>query len=172
MMAIIAKPLSVSTLIKDTKHTVTSVVDSTTKAVSETATKIDTSTLSKQVYADVKQGLAGLATALKVGVEHVYEVIVRQQVVKAISDLVLVIFLIVVAFILLHYCKKLVKYCETKDNKGVEISACLLGFGSAVVYIIALVSFCCLYAEIVSGLVNPEYGALQDIINFVSNLKH
>src|SRR5688572_20864353 len=61
------------------------IADSTVDAARKTANLVDTSTLSKQIYSDVKQALVGIAAALKVGVPHVYEVLVRQQVVKAIT---------------------------------------------------------------------------------------
>jgi len=72
---------TVTTLLDKTSE----IVDSTKKTVKESITSVDTSSNFKMLYQDVKEGLSGLATGLKVGVEHVYIVLVKQQIVNSIT---------------------------------------------------------------------------------------
>ena len=64
---------TVTTLLDKTSE----IVDSTKKTVKESITSVDTSSNFKMLYQDVKEGLSGLATGLKVGVEHVYTILVK-----------------------------------------------------------------------------------------------
>ena len=57
----------------------------------ETTTFIDTSSNFKQVYGDIKTGLVGLAAGLKVGVEHIYIILVTQQILNSITWLIIII---------------------------------------------------------------------------------
>lgn len=75
-----------ATSVSDVGKAVVAVADSATTAIGNGVAFVDTSSLYKQIYTDVKYGLAGLADGLKVGVEHVYIVLVKQQVVKSVTD--------------------------------------------------------------------------------------
>jgi hypothetical protein len=72
--------------ISTVKKAATEVIDSTKAAINS----IDTSSNFKMVYEDARAGLIGLAKALRVGVEHVYVVLVRQQLVQSITGTVII----------------------------------------------------------------------------------
>lgn len=136
-------------------------VDSLAKNIIPDSSKV---TISK-VYNDVLAGMQGLGTALKVGAEHVYVVVVKQQVVKAITNLVwstlLIILIIFVNIIVLKnrwYTKYTIEY-----TNGASI------FVPILVSIILFIAFCIVFDPelIITGFTNPEYGAIKDIINFV-----
>jgi hypothetical protein len=120
------------------------------------------------VYNDVKAGLAGLASSLKVGVEHVYKVLVRQQYVKAITySLLSLIGLIGIMYAINTGIKTASLDKDDRKNNN------LIGFGwlrTVVIGVMSIVLFICgaIYLDqIVTGFVNPEYGAIKEIIDFV-----
>ena len=124
---------------------VSDVIDTVKAEIESGVGYVDTSSTFKQVYSDVKQGLVGLAAGLKVGVEHVYKVLVKQQVVLAISWLLYLISLIPIGFILYKGGVKIYAYCDDDNPMGL--------FHMDI---------------IVTGFVNPEYGAIKEIINLIS----
>lgn len=145
---------TVTTLLDKTSE----IVDSTKKTVKESITSVDTSSNFKMVYQDVKEGLSGLATGLKVGVEHVYIVLVKQQIVNSITWVIIYLLFIFICYLFVKNWNYLAK--ETDDVVNI--------IGSVVLTII-LISLTFTLNETVMGFVNPEYGAIKDIINFVSN---
>lgn len=118
-----------------------------------------------RVYGDVKAGIIGLASALKVGAEHVYKVIVKQQVVNAITYVVIILVLLILClrFWSMH------KTAVAKHGNHWEYyaSAVVPLVGSIITGLIAIIMFIRTSNDIVMGLVNPEYGAMKDILEFV-----
>lgn len=135
------------------------------KAVANTLTS-DTAKLTfARVYGDVKAGIVGLASALKVGAEHVYKVIVKQQVVNAITNLLIVLVLLVLCLRLWSMHRTAAsKYGRDWDDYA---SAVVPLLGTLALGIIAIILFIIDANSIVMGFVNPEYGAMKDILEFV-----
>jgi len=142
----------------------------------------DSSTLTfKEVYSDVKEGLKGLAGALKVGTEHVYEILVKQQTIDAylfliilIPSLLLLIFSIIK---LLNLGWRDNTYYESnwKDYGGYKAFLKTQYSSKNTIFIILTIcSFILTLVgisnldTIISGLLNPEYGAIKDIMNFIN----
>ena len=144
---------TVTTLLDKTSE----IVDSTKKTVKESITSVDTSSNFKMLYQDVKEGLSGLATGLKVGVEHVYIVLVKQQIVNSITWVIIYLLFIFIWYLFVKNWNYLAK--ETDDVVNI--------IGSVVLTII-LIALVFTLNKTVMGFVNPEYGAIKDIINFVS----
>lgn len=135
------------------------------KSVTNTLTS-DTAKLTfARVYGDVKAGIVGLASALKVGAEHVYKVIVKQQVVNAITYVVIILVLLILClrFWSMHKTA-VVKHGEYWEDYA---SAVVPLIGSIITGLIAIIMFIRTSNDIVMGLVNPEYGAMKDILEFV-----
>lgn len=114
-----------------------------------------------KVYSDIKDGLKGLGSALKVGSEHVYEVLCKQQLVISISLLIMLI----VSIIMISISYKMYKNDNILwDDISIPNVFCvflfLLGLFSLV---IGLLSLDC----IITGFLNPEYGAIKDIVIFI-----
>lgn len=162
---------TVTTLLDKTSN----LVDSTKKTVKESITTVDTSSNFKMVYQDVKEGLTGLAKGLKVGVEHVYIVLVKQQVVHAITWLIVLTILSLLTFYFWYNFNTNYKKTQDKDHDWYhddlddhfDLVGNLIIF--VVLFAITLILFFTSIHTIISGFVNPEYGAIKDIINFVSN---
>lgn len=152
--------------VEKTLNAVSNIVDSLQKDVKDGVAFVDTSSLYKTIYNDVKTGLTGLASGLKVGVEHVYAVLVKQQVVKSIAELVawfLIPLLLTVLAIYIAFKFKWFSENVLDNTEGFS------AFGGVVLIAIPLL-ICVLgpsWQTIITGFVNPEYGAIQDIMNFI-----
>jgi hypothetical protein len=171
-------------VVEKTVNTVSNAIDSGTQAVKDGIATVDTSHNFSKIYSDVKSGILGLAKALKVGAEHVYQVMVKQQVVNAIASLILVIILLTLSFILYKLTIKTYhshlkqcgfnmekpenrRYIDLDDSASGPVSV-ILAVLSIVCLIAGVIFFATSYNDIIMGLVNPEYGAMKDILNFVT----
>jgi hypothetical protein len=151
------------TVINSAKQSISETVDSTKKAVKDGATFIDTSSNFKTIYTDIKTNIGALASALKVGAEHVYYVLVKQQIVNSIVWLIVAI-IVGISF------RGMIKYSKwCRDNKIDEDNVGYV-FGLFFGWIFTVISIVIVIFHIdviVTGFVNPEYGAIMDIVNFV-----
>jgi hypothetical protein len=130
----------------------------------------------------VTEKIEAMAQSLKVPAEHVYKVLVKQQEINAYSTISLIGFLAVLSFVFIygtlkyynyknaHYRKLHPEDYSVKNNQNYKnydfdqpqwviptIIGIVLGL-SSVVGIMAESS------DIIMGLFNPEYGAIQDIL--------
>jgi len=145
-------------------------IDSTAKSAYQT---VDTSSTFKTMYKDVKEGILGLAEGLKVGAEHVYEVLVKQQVVYSITSIVAYIVLLITTVLFYKRFRINVIRTETEgdpwykddwDNHFQIISTLLL---TCMWFAILATYFSFTIDRTITGLINPEYGAIREIISFV-----
>ncbi len=130
-----------------------------------TLKSIDTSSVTNKIYNDVKSGIVGLASGLKVGAEHVYMVLVKQQVVNSIIYCVFFLLgLILIANFINRY---------KSDEKWVTASRedpSFLGVIRGAQVIVGSVLFIVGLFNIdimITGVVNPEYGAIKEILTFI-----
>jgi hypothetical protein len=154
------------------------IIDSAAKVVmaqkdsiaAEMAMLSDSSKLTfAKVYTDVKAGMVGLAEGLKVGVEHVYKILVIQQVVNAVMFCALAL----IGSILLILSYKL--WGRTKFGTGYNSDELREGRATDVLgaIVFGLFGFICLgigigHIDVIAmGFINPEYGAIRDIISFI-----
>jgi hypothetical protein len=139
-------------------------VETVVHNVNSVVTNIDTASLYKQVYGDFKNALVGIADALKVGVEHVYKVLVMQQVVKSIVGLVTLLVILLAIFLPFNRI-----YEWTKRN--IRATDGFVVLAPVVYYMILLCWFMfgVDFETIVTGFVNPEYGAMSEIMEWVTN---
>ncbi len=122
--------------------------------------------------------LTGLSKALKVGTEHVYGVLVRQQVVNSVVNLIISIVTIILGY-MGYRCLKLSQwgsshsYYDSQDPKSMywigyrfnfyAFLTLILGPVTIILLVISLISI----PETITGFINPEYGAIKDIISFI-----
>lgn len=109
--------------------------------------------------------LTGFAEKLKVPVEHVYSVLVKQQRVYGIE----IIIAFIVTTILLYFSVK-INYNFIQKHEGEfmpngEFLVWLLVIVSA---ILVIISFVMLLVNGLPGLINPEYGAMKDILSLIN----
>lgn len=160
---------------------VSNAVDSGKAAVKTAVSVIDTSSNFRRIYNDMSSGIMGLAQSLKVGAIHVYTVMVKQQLVNAIADLLFVLILFGLSYYLYKLCRSTytshLKLCGWKegergnnhdlDDTAKGIMSIIIAVLACLTLITAIIVFGNSYHTIIMGFVNPEYGAMQDILNFV-----
>lgn len=114
----------------------------------------------REVYDDIKSALREAGEALQVGSEHVYEIFIKQQYVKAVRGLIIIMITIILLFFLYKYTLYINKlYKEEKDITG-----------EGIVYFIYIILVILMFMvsikvsnHILTGFINPEYGAIQEI---------
>jgi hypothetical protein len=126
--------------------------------------KSDTSKITfGKVYGDIKTAITAIGSSLKVGAEHVYEVLVKQQMVYSVCWLIF--FIVCIAMTIIYV--KLIKYGikEEWDDDG---HAAFMVFGG--MFIVAIFGIFCAHLDnLITGFINPEYGAIQDIFQLINN---
>ena len=145
-------------------ESISNAVDSTKSAVKEGVGVVDTSSNFKMIYTDIKDGISALASGLKVGAEHVYIVLVKQQIVNAITYLIIGIMGLI---LMSNFIKR---YKDPKEEWGDGDEPTVLGVlrvFQAVLAGILILFLVFSIDEIVMGFVNPEYGAIETIIDIV-----
>jgi hypothetical protein len=116
-----------------------------------------------RVYNDVTQGIQGLAQALKAPAEKVWEVLVVQQKVNAIAYTILLIVGLIICIVLVFIIKWLWK--NTDDGEDGAIFMTIVTIILIIAEIICIIVFT---PDIITGFVNPEYGAIKEILNVIS----
>jgi hypothetical protein len=121
-----------------------------------------------KVYEDAKAGIVGLAKALKQPAIHIYNILVKQQIVNSITYLFFFILTIVLTILSINWMRN-AKWgdgdtCEEEDCWNINATLGLI-FG-IISFVLIIVSICNIQ-NMVMGFVNPEYGAIKDIMNFI-----
>jgi len=114
------------------------------------------------VYNDVKDALSGLAEGLQVGGEQVWDILVQQQLIGSIVWLLYLIILIPAAFILKYAISEITS--NNHDTIDIYVVLIIL-FG--IITIITIMSFLINMNAGITGFLNPEYGAIQEILELI-----
>ena len=127
------------------------------------------------VYKDIKSAIVGLSDGLKVGTEKVFVVLIKQQLVIAITDLILLLTFISLTTICFRSFLKYKNYCYDKEHKWyntnydahfeIPLSIIL----TIIFFIVSISCFISHIDNIITGFVNPEYGAIDRILEMVSS---
>ena len=114
------------------------------------------------LYPDVKQAVISIANGIGVAAEHVYMVLVKKYVVLGVKELG--IFIGAIVLLLLGY------FGWNKKTKGdVPITYKLIP--QALFIFVGLVMLANVnYDDMLMGLINPEYGAINYILDFSKGL--
>lgn len=136
---------AVDTLYQDGKALVTTIYD-------------DAKSLTSTIYPDVKAAIAEIASAIGVAAEYVWVALVKSFVVKgAVEVLHFVFALILIILGCILFSKNFKSEQITwKIIPGIIVVIMGLGFACKVDYYVML-----------TGLINPEYGAIDYILKFV-----
>lgn len=181
--------LSTQTFAQTSKN-ITGSVDNTVNKVSEQTTNIvdktsngigtlygDSKNAISTVYGDLKtvapkveEAVKEIAKGLKTGAESVWDILVKQQIVWSFCYLILFI-IAIVAWINFYY-----RYNKSRNSalahdgdwSIMDISICLVSLGLAVVSSIHAIQY---LEPMMTGFINPEFGAMKNIIQFASTLK-
>ena len=120
----------------------------------------------KEVYADIKSGLSALGSALKIGSEHVYTVLVKQQIANSIVYTIIFIISLLAYFPLKSILMKAWdadKPSNYHDRFGsiLAVTFGVIGYVLLIIYNINNINI------IITGFINPEYGAIKEVLNII-----
>ena len=136
-------------------------------ALTSMATVKDSSDLSERIYTDAKKALVQLGQSLKVGSEHVYGILVKQQIVSAIIWLIVLLIGMLFAIPVVIVDKTDVKskygHMTGWENSTKGITSILLLIIGAIIFFIGIGNL----DVIVTGFINPEYGAMKEIMRLM-----
>lgn len=113
------------------------------------------------IYGDIKQYIEEMANSLGVAAEHVYELLVRQQV---ISGVITIAAFVLAWAIFGAICTATTRKSET-DKYGEVNGYAVISLLSGVVLVISLIFGFIEIAGAVKQLVNPEYYAIREIMD-------
>lgn len=128
---------------------------------------VDSSKLSwNKVYNDVSGAMSAIGSALKVGAEHVYLILVKQQMVNAIIWIISFVFCIVFVCLMIKWGKGLHGRMIGENWNFDEEWGWIVLYVLLVAAIVGMLITCVSHiGAVVTGLINPEYGALNEILN-------
>lgn len=150
----------IETVYDDTKGTITEVYTDAKSAV--TTIYGDMKEATSEIYPDVKSAITEIARGLGVGAEYVWTVLVKQYVVLGVAELLkLILFLIltIVGIILT------VKVITSSKEINWKI------FPTLLITLIGVFMTCGIdYVTILQGLINPDFGAINYVLDFIKTL--
>ena len=130
----------------------------------ETKTELTNDAVATQVvdkfFENTTEAIKELASALKVPAEHVYQILVKQQVVEGIVNLIVVIILLLLTTGLSFWAYKAFDEDSEAQFAAALISLLIVG----ILFIIFTVTF---FSEGLPHWLNPEYGALKEILEAI-----
>ena len=122
-----------------------------------------------KVYEDVKAGISGLAASLKAPAEHVYMILIKQQYVKAWIGVIMVFLTLLFIGLAIKFAYNIADWEEGIAFEDKFPSS--IGFFTVFTILSILFLLSTLFggyaSDMIQGFINPEYGAIKDIIDFV-----
>lgn len=140
---------AMSTLYNDGKEVVSTVYNDGKSVISD-------------LYPDVKSAIVSIAQGIGVAAEHVYTVLVKKYIVIGVKEaliLLIGIFFFIFGFVSIYKYIKNNQYITWKVIPMIIL--CFLGF---------LVAYNVNYDDLLMGLINPEFGAINYILEYAKNL--
>lgn len=143
------------------------VIDSVGESIESVEADVDQTVTTTERILDKYSGKAydaikELATAMQVPAEYVYTILVKQAVVNSITYL----FIYIIIFGIIYAGIRLVKKeIETDRDYGDDPFHGVVGAILLIVGFFGLVFVCTTMATTVGGFINPEYYAIQEILD-------
>lgn len=148
---------------------VSKTIDSVQAVTGRTVAKVDTGSLFRQVYEDFKTGTIAMARALKVGVDTLLDILIRQQIILGIIGIVKILIVLIMVFFSLKWVRNL----PTKDQHDItefgNVLLKVLLYPTAAA-IVVILTFNVLPMAL-QQLLNPEYQVFLQIVEIVKGLK-
>lgn len=104
--------------------------------------------------AKIEASIISLSETLKQPAEFVYGIMIKQQYVKAVTHLAIILLLLLIGIVMIII-----------ETKILEWNDPLIGPFGIAIEIVALIWLACAANMIFGGFINPDYGAIQDITN-------
>ena len=114
------------------------------------------------IYPDVKGAISEIAKGLGIAVEYTWTIIVKQYVVKGVTELLIFVLGLSIGIIGVVLLTKYIKNNEKITWKIIP---------SITLLIISIIAICNVnFHMMLQGLINPEFGAMSYILDFVKTL--
>jgi chromate transport protein ChrA len=111
-----------------------------------------------------------LAKQLGVAATHVYGVLVRQQYVEALSALITdAVYVAILILLCVIFSKMWKRALRAKDNGDSAFAMSFISFFFTAGMIVAIIFLLADIKNSLTRLLNPEYYALKDIMNFIQS---
>ena len=121
------------------------------------------------VFDKTTEAITQLASALKVPAEHVYTILIKQQLVQSLSSLLGSIFVILLGLLIAKFTYRdwnnKNKQWRIRNDRSDDYNYWGLSDGGWI-FLVSL-GFLISFNNIITGFINPEYGAIKDIMNFL-----
>lgn len=174
--------VSITSFAQEKKSEVGTIVTNTGTAIKEGVTAVhqDIKEAVPTLYNDAKTVISQLASAMKVGAEHVYYVLVKQQIVNSITYLIsYIIVILIMRFLYIKLREGNKKFDEYKasskasyyDSRSDQSYIVAPFIGLVATLVVATILVCSTLRETVTGFVNPEYGAITHIIDLINQAR-
>jgi hypothetical protein len=142
-------------------------LDSTLKQTTDVITQLDTSSNFKAIVGNTQEAVKYLAVGLKTTAENVWDILVKQQKVKSWTYFLLFLSVITFDILVVKLVKFLYTLAKDSDSPGywlliilfVGLSFTWTTYNSVNVY------------PMLTGWINPEFGALRDIVEIAQQFK-
>jgi hypothetical protein len=149
------QPSALSAIGSTSAEAVATVYNDAKSAVSTVYT--DVSGISGTIYNEVKSAVISIGNAIGCAAEHVYAIIVKKYIVEGISELC---YFLLGIIILVFGIIKTNKYFKVKERIDWR---CIFPFGLLIASIIILCTTN--FSDMLVNLINPEWKALEYIVN-------
>ena len=118
------------------------------------------------LYPDIKSAISSIAKGVGVAVEHVYGVLVKKYFVVGIKEAMFMVFAIILLIFSSVWLKQILQ--ETK-LKGEPITYRIVF--PLVLFIIGMIKLLTInYDDMLMGIINPEYGAINYILEYAKQI--
>jgi len=115
-----------------------------------------------KIFDKTTEAIQGIAKALQVPAEKVFTILVKQQVVNSITWGIIDLLFLILLFISARYIWRWgAKYCNGTEGLSV--------FGAFILLGVPVIIILCTIKIVVMGFVNPEYGAIKEILSVFSS---
>lgn len=121
--------------------------------------------LSERIYNDTKAAISQIGKALSVGAEHVYEVLVKQQYVKSVTNLLIYLLIVPILVFFVYSWKGVAK--DRKGGFSVDDHWIGCSIASTALLVIWTAFLIGSLEGTITGFFNPEYGAIEKIMELI-----
>jgi hypothetical protein len=120
-----------------------------------------------KAFEKVTEYIDAMAAKLGVAAEHVYGILVKQQIAEGITYVIVMpLILAVLAFVLTKLIKSLKSY-EGYDPEGYIAGIAISGLALLIVFVVAIF----VVPEAILKISNPEYYAIRELLDAVGGAK-
>ena len=151
---------SIDLLYNDSKSVVDTLYHDGKGAIGTVYSDVKSSTAS--VYPDIKEAVVAIGKAIGVAAEHVYSVLVKKYIVIGIKELCWCLF----GFIIL-----IIGFIGWKKATPIGQPITYRVIPSSIMMFVGLIIVCTVnYDDMLMGLINPEYGAINYILEYTKEI--